>query len=133
MIVNPWENPKYPDTWIGISGFGDYFNYPISGYMDSWIFQIMQYSNTWIYQLFCIVGIRISMWLAKKTCIQQVSEYPTIRIPHFYLQLPITSGHDCQSMGKLRSIMGHLALIVSLKMSRTTMYNLMAYIQEGHL
>ena len=31
------------------------------------------------------------------------------------LQLPMTSGHDCQSMGKLRSIMGHLALIVNLK------------------
>ena len=31
------------------------------------------------------------------------------------LQLPTTSGHDCQSIGKLLNIIGHLALIVNLE------------------
>ena len=32
-----------------------------------------------------------------------------------HLQLPITRGQDCQSIGKLRNIIGHLALIVNLE------------------
>ena len=36
-------------------------------------------------------------------------------LPGSDLQLPMTRGHVCQSMGKLRSIMGQRALIVSLK------------------
>jgi hypothetical protein len=31
-----------------------------------------------------------------------------------YLQLPITRGHDCQSIGNLCSCIGHFALIVNL-------------------
>ena len=32
-----------------------------------------------------------------------------------YLQLSITRGHDCQSIGKLLNIIGHFAFIVSLE------------------